>query len=422
MSRRVPPVRFARTDTPVVVVNGQLGALAIMRSLGPLGVPLFCVSDDRSAPAMRSRYCRKRYVMRFEEDRPEPYLQGLLDIGREIGRRSILIPTSDETTQFVADHADALREYFQFPENSPDMIRQLASKREMFELAMKHGVPTPDTRFPQRLEDVLAYAETGRFPVMLKGIYGNRLQQRTRKKMEIVDTPRALIDAYRLLEDPESPNLMIQELIPGGDDQVYIFNGYFDAGSHNLVGFTGYKVRQFPIHVGCASLGECRWVETVATTTVEFMKAIGYRGILDIGYRLDPRDGQYKVLDINPRVGQAFRLFVAENDHDVVKSLYLDLTGQAQPSSAIARDGRRWLIEDYDLISSLDYYKEGALRPGEWLRSFKGVEECAWFDWRDPAPMLELGRRLTRQFVKWVPKQLKANRRPVRAAEPAVST
>ena len=110
--------------------------------------------------------------------------------------------------------------------------------------------------------------------------------------MEIVDTPRALIDAYRRLEDPEAPNLMIQELIPGADDQVYIFNGYFNAQSDCLVGFTGYKVRQFPVHVGCASLGECRWVETVAATTVNFMKAIGYRGILDIGYRLDPRDGR----------------------------------------------------------------------------------------------------------------------------------
>jgi len=46
MSRaRVAPVRFERSDTPVVVINGQLGALAIMRSLGPLGVPLYGVSN-----------------------------------------------------------------------------------------------------------------------------------------------------------------------------------------------------------------------------------------------------------------------------------------------------------------------------------------------------------------------------------------
>ena len=422
MSRaRVAPVRFERSDTPVVVINGQLGALAIMRSLGPLGVPLYGVSNELTAPALRSRYCRERFASRFDEDHPTRYLDVLLDIGRKLGERSILIATSDETTQFVADHAGALSEYFVFQNNSPTLIRQLASKKEMFGLATKHHVPTPDTRFPQRLEDVLAYAENGSFPVMLKGIYGNRLQLRTRKKMAIVNTPRELIDAYRSMEDPESPNLMIQELIPGGDDQVFIFNGYFNHQSECLVGYTGYKVRQFPVHVGCASLGECRWIEKVATTTTDFMKAIGYQGILDIGYRLDPRDGEYKVLDINPRVGQAFRLFVSENDHDVVKSLYLDLTGQEQPPASPRREGRRWMIEDFDIISSIDYFNEGTLRPGEWLRSFKGLEEGAWFSWRDPAPIMELWNRSSRQSVKWIAKRLK-RRRLRAAAEPAVST
>jgi predicted ATP-grasp superfamily ATP-dependent carboligase len=273
----------------------------------------------------------------------------------------------------------------------------------MFDLATAHGVPTPRTIFPRSLEDVLEYATRGPFPVMLKGIYGNRLQMRTRKKMAIIQTREELIEAYKTMEDPESPNLMLQEYIPGNDDQVYIFNGYFNRESACLFGLTGHKIRQFPIHVGCASLGVCRWVEDVATTTTRFMKAVGYRGILDIGYRLDPRDGQYKVLDINPRVGQAFRLFAAANDHDVARALYLDFTGQPQPS-AVGRDGRRWVIEDFDLISSLHYYQEGTLRPWQWLRSFKGVEERAWFSWKDPAPFLVMLRRLSKRFLDWVAK------------------
>jgi len=421
MSKRARGARFAHTDTPVVVVNGHLGALAIMRSLGPLGVPLYAVSNSRFDPAMRSRYCRETYELVFDEDRPGPYLAGLLEIGRRIGRRAILIATSDETTQFVADHADALRRHFIFQENPPERIRQLASKREMFGLATRHRVPTPDTRFPRNIDDVIEYTRTGSFPVMLKGIYGNRLQQRTAKKMEIVHTPEQLIDAYRRMEDPQAPNLMIQELIPGADDQVFIFNGYFDRESRCLAGFTGYKVRQFPVHVGCASLGECTWVEEVARTTIDFMQAIGYQGILDIGYRLDPRDGKYKVLDINPRVGQAFRLFVAENDHDVVKSLYLDFTGQEQPE-CIPREGRRWAIEDIDIISSIDYFREGTLRPMQWLRSYRHLEELAWFDWRDPAPVMELFRRYSRTTAQFVSKRVKRRLTRRATAEPAVIT
>jgi predicted ATP-grasp superfamily ATP-dependent carboligase len=408
--------RFAHTATPVVVVNCQLGALAIMRSLGPLGIPLYGVDGDPSAPALGSRYCRERFRLRFSEDRPAEYLNGLLDIGRRLGRKAILIATSDETTQFVADHRDSLRDRFVFQDNPPELVRRLASKQGMFGLATQHGVPTPHTLFPQRIEDVYAYAERGSFPVMLKGIYGNRLAARTRRKMVLVNTRDQLVAAFRELDEPGSPNLMLQEYIPGGDDQVYIFNGYFDARSDCPVGFTGYKIRQFPVHVGCASLGECRSIEDVAATTTRFMKAIGYRGILDIGYRLDPRDGRYKVLDINPRVGQAFRLFVAQNGHDVVRALYLDFTGQPQPE-VVPREGRRWLIEDYDVIASYHYHREGTLPLRDWVRSFRGVEEAAWFNWRDPYPFWRMLRQFSRRSGGWLTKQFQ--RRAAVATGPA---
>ena len=399
----VSPVAFKEVSTPVVVVNCKLGALAIMRTLGRLGVPLYGVDADPRSPAMLSRYCRERFVFGLEENRPAEYLEKLLEVGGRLGRPAILIPTSDETAQFVVDHAEPLSRAFLFPKNSPEMIGRLVSKRGMYEMALELGVPTPVTLFPQNLEDVKAFLPKISFPVMLKGIFGNRLQSRGRSKMVIVHSPEELIDNYRAMEDPEMPNLMLQEYIPGDDDQIYIFNGYFDGSSRCLAGFTGHKIRQFPVHVGCASLGVCRSNEEVAQTTIRFMQAIGYQGVLDIGYRYDPRDGKYKVLDANPRVGQAFRLFVAENDMDVVKSLYLDLTGQDQ-FAIVPREGRRWLIEDFDVISSLHYYQEGTLGLLQWLRSFKGVEEAAWFSWRDPRPFLVMLGQLVRRFASWAVK------------------
>jgi len=391
-------------STPVVVVSCRLGALAIMRSLGPLGVPLYGVDADPRAPAMLSRYCRERFLFGFEESRRMEFLDHLLEIGRRLGRSAILIPTSDETAQFVVDQAEPLARQFIFPKNSPEMIGRLVSKKGMYEMALEHGVPTPVTLFPTSLDDVIALLPKITFPVMLKGIYGNRLQTRSRKKMVIVHSSEELIENYNEMEDPEVPNLMLQEYIPGDDDQIYIFNGYFDRGSRCLAGFTGHKIRQFPVHVGCASLGVCRWNEDVAQTTIRFMQAIGYQGILDIGYRYDPRDGLYKVLDANPRVGQAFRLFVAENDMDVVKSLYLDLTGQDQ-FSIVPREGRRWLIEDFDLISSYHYWQEGTLNFRDWARSFRGVEEAAWFSWTDPRPLVRMVGDLLKRLGGWLLKR-----------------
>jgi D-aspartate ligase len=396
-----------KNNTPVVVLCCELGALSIMRTLGKLGIKVYGVDSNPKAPALFSKYCRKFYHVAFNEDEPEAYIAKVLDIGTQLGNHAILIPTSDELAVLVAKYRSVLQKNFIFPDMDYELMRVLISKREMNQLATDHGVPIAQTQFPQDLDDVLEVMDDIHFPIMLKGIHGNRLYEQTGKKMVIVQNKDELLHYYNLLEDPAAPNLMIQELIPGDDDQVYIFDGYFNRNSDCLLGFTGHKVRQYPVHVGCASLGECQWHQQVADMTTAFMKNIGYKGVLDIGYRYDPRDGKYKVLDINPRVGQAFRIFVDKSNMDVVRALYLDLTGQIVEQKP-PRNGRRWIIEDYDLISTYDYFNEGTLKIGQWLRSFKNLEEGAWFDIQDMKPFMRMSNNLLLRILGWAGKRLKA--------------
>ena len=79
-------MKFDHTETPVVVLNCQLAGLAIMRSLGCFGIPLYGIDKDARAPALHSRYCRERFVLesldsalnRKKQSRPsrEPKLDG----------------------------------------------------------------------------------------------------------------------------------------------------------------------------------------------------------------------------------------------------------------------------------------------------------------------------------------------------------
>lgn len=387
------------TSTPVLVLNCGIGGLAIMRTLGKQGVPIYGV-DKSWTPALTSRYCKKRFFKKYEPKEANDYLDFLIGVGKQIGKVCILIPTSDALSEFAADYREQLSEYFLFPKNDPRLIAELSSKEGMYKLVTKHNVPTAITKFPKNESDVEKIKSELTFPIMLKGIHGDRLQAKTGTKMLIVASYDELIENFKKLNDPEEPNLMLQEYIPGGDDQVYIFNGYFNDKSECLSAFTGHKVRQFPIHTGCASLGECRWNQDVADLTIKSMQAFGYTGILDIGYRLDQRDGLYKVLDINPRVGQAFRLFTAENDMDVIRSLYLDLTNQPAPD-IVPREGRRWFIENFDLIATAYYFHEGSLSVGEWVRSFKGVQEAAWFSVQDPIPFFVMVASFMKRILFW---------------------
>lgn len=388
-------------STPVVVLKMEhYGALGIVRSLGRWGVPVYGVDVDRQAPAAVSRYCQRSFVWDVDGAPDCSTVQFIISVARRLRHKPILIATSDETALLVARHADVLGEYFLFPHQPLHLVQSLCSKKTMHFLAREHDVPAPETVFPQCRDDVTEFLKRATFPVMLKGIDGGRLEKRTGKKMIIVRTAAELFQRYIEMEDPTEPNLMLQEYIPGGDDCVWMFNGYFNEHSDCLLGFTGKKIRQNPVYTGMTSLGICLPNETVAETTKRFMKAIGYQGILDIGFRYDARDGSYKVLDINPRIGATFRLFIGQKEMDVVRALYLDLTGQSTPAD-LPKIGRKWFVEDKDLRSSYNYYRDGKLLVREWLRSFRGVEEAGYFAPDDLKPFFRMiGRNLTRLVDK----------------------
>jgi hypothetical protein len=66
------------------------------------------------------------------------------------------------------------------------------------------------------------------------------------------------------------------------------------------------------------------------------------------------------------------------------------------PSEAISV-GRRWVVEDADLVSSYRYLREGSLGFIESLRGYAGVREAAWFAHDDPRPAWNVfGRSLGR--------------------------
>jgi D-aspartate ligase len=375
-------------STPVVILDSERhGALGIARSLGRLKVPIYVVHFEEGTPAFASRYCCGRFIYG-----DLGYTQGLvtflLTVSRRIGRRSILIPTSDHAALFVAENSEALKRSFVFPDQQLGLVRSLRDKREMYGLAKRLGIPTAETVFPATRQDLLDSVKGASFPMVLKGIDGTRLKERIgeSKTLFIVYSERELLQNYDAFEDPQAPNLMLQEYIPGSDDTVWMFNGYFNERSECLFGLTGKKIRQCPIHRGVTSLGACLSNEVVEKTTLGFMKAIGYKGILDIGYRYDARDGVYKVLDLNPRIGSSFRLFVSQDGMDVARALYLDLTGQPVARGAPC-EGRKWLVEDLDVVSCFRYARERELSLKAWIQSLHGVQETAYFALDDPLPL-----------------------------------
>jgi predicted ATP-grasp superfamily ATP-dependent carboligase len=362
------------------------GALGIARSAGQLDVPVHRIGLERFAPARLSRYSSSWLTVPENAD-TEWLLETLHKFRRDFGR-AILIPVDDPGSVFVDEYRNVLEADFLLPSQPEGLARKLSSKREMYELCRCHDIPTPLSVFPESEADVVEHAAKADFPIVAKCINAGDAPPDS-PRVAIAKNREELLSAYRLMETSHAHNVMLQEYVPGTPETVWMFNGYFDAQSECRIGFTGKKIRQSPPYTGATTLGVCLANETVRKTTVRFMKAIGYRGILDIGYRYDARDGQYKLLDVNPRIGGTFRLFVGDDGGDVLRALYLDLTGKDVPESRL-QEGRRWIVEPLDLASSLVYLRRRDITLRAWARSFREVREAAWFAANDPLPFFAL--------------------------------
>jgi len=381
------PARFDPVDTsvriPVLILDAGYGGLGAARSLGRMAVRVYATVAAGNTPVLASRYWAGAYVWDFAQASPQQSVEFLLGIGRALGRRTVLLPTSDTSAVLVADHVERLEEVFVCSRPPAGVVRSLIDKRMLQRMAREKGVPTARSAFPTSCDDVEAFLAAVGLPVIAKGI-DPRLPGGTYKV--VCRTTEEVRAVWRSLTDAERANLMLQEFIPGNDEMVWLFNGYFDRHARALAAFTGRKLRQYPPEAGVASLAVCARNHSLADLTIRFLESIGYQGLVDADYRYDMRDGCYKLLDVNPRLGATFRLFVDSSGLDVARICYLDMVGEpVRPQEG--QEGRKWALEE-DLLVSARYWRTGRLGFRSWVRSVRGVRETAWFAADDPGPLL----------------------------------
>ena len=116
--------------TPVLILNCKIGALAIMRSLGALGVPIYGVDEDPHAPALMSRYCKGKFIKGFAEDAQVDYLEYVLC--RQTDRKNQSLFQHLMRHLFLQQIMQRVKEVFYIPENDPALVRNLASKKRCF--------------------------------------------------------------------------------------------------------------------------------------------------------------------------------------------------------------------------------------------------------------------------------------------------
>jgi predicted ATP-grasp superfamily ATP-dependent carboligase len=370
------------------------GGLGVVRTVGRLGVPVHAVVEDPLTPVALSRHVARRFVWPTTGlEEPRLLVDALLSIGREIGRPCIPVPTDDEAAVVLAEHAALLRRHFLLPPVAPGLPRLLADKASLHRICETVGVPCPRTRTPAGHRRVVEAARELGFPLVLKNPAAF-----TRLRTPAVRGTTLVRDEGELLAlrfpNGHTPVLM-QEYLPREWAQDWITHLYCGPGGTPRVVFTGRKLRSWPPRAGVTARAVTLRNPALAELATHLCRSIAYCGAADLDWRYDGRDGQYKLVDFNPRTGAQFRLFETVHGIDVVRAMHLDLTGREVPNGPQA-EGRVYVAGQLDLPSLAAWlWRERRLPPAPPVPYGTGGTERAWLCTDDPLPAVAEALRFT---------------------------
>lgn len=367
-----------------VLLGSDFKALAVARSLGRHGVPSVVI-DNLPRSAWYSRYVTRR--VRWDGPLDDPSFVGaLIDLAKQHHLdRWMLVPMQDEVVELVARHGETLGAVYTLATQDWSVLRWACDKRLTHRMAGEAGVPYPRTWYPTRASELDQLDIT--YPVIVKPAISVHLQYAIRLKAlpaASLDELRAQYDRAAAIISPDE--IMVQEIIPGTGREQYSVGAYCKAGE-TLLRLTARRMRQYPIDYGLgSSFVQAVEVPEIVELADRVTRFMGVTGMVEVEFKRDPRDGQYKLLDINLRPWGWHSLCMACG-LDFPYLHYRDLCGEP-PAPRAPRYGVRWARMLTDLPAGLAEIRAGLLSPVEYLHSFAGPITFSVFDWRDPRPAL----------------------------------
>ncbi len=384
----LPASATAASDDPIVgalIVGGDYQGLGIVRSLGRRGVPV-CVVDDEMSISRFSKYCTN-FVRLADLRNERGAVDALIEVGDRLGLRGwVLYPTREELVAAFSRNREQLSRFFRVPTPEWNSVQWAWDKRNTYRLAKELGIPTPSTHYPENI-DQLHELDGLTPPFAIKPAIKEHFIYATKAKAWCANSHAELRTLFQKAAKLVGPGeVMVQELIPGGGMQQFAYCAFF-RNCEAIGKMVVRRRRQHPLQFGRAST----YVETVDIPVLEelserFLRASNYYGLVELEYKLDPRDGQYKLLDVNARTWGYLSLGPRAGV-DFSYMLYADQIG-LPVSTCKGQSGIGWVRMTTDLPAAFVALLAGDTDFKSYLRSLRNCNVEAVFSHEDPLPGL----------------------------------
>lgn len=299
---------IASQDSIAIVTDGMFRkSLSAIRSLGKAGYRVHVLGDTWFTVGFWSSFTNRRVLAPDAKDNTPQFADALFSHFKHLqsvcpGVRPVLLPMEDDSFRFVVENAEAMRAYADFIVPDPAAFNTCADKAATIALAARLNLPHPVTKVAKSAHALLSTIASmvGKdFVVKPARGYGSRGVRYSPSftKAEAV----SYLNTYGAA--------LIQERIPPEGDAVGV-SVLFGPDGGCLAHFCHKRLRQFP-NSGGPSTDRIGIDDTeLLDMSLQLLKALKWRGVAMVEWKIDVRDGKPKLMEINPRFWGSLELAV----------------------------------------------------------------------------------------------------------------
>jgi len=334
----------------VIVTDGnERSTLAVTRSLGRRGIPVFVGAETPSSLAGVSRYCRESFVHPSASADPDEFRACLLERAKRWGAR-VVFPMTDLAMEILGEVGQQNGAPIVLPIPSLDQYRALSNKYQLMESAKRLGVPIPDTIFVPDGDVEKALPQINRWPVVVKpGRSLIKVRGRWQKTSVVyAHDAGELRKLYGEISSLKEPSLL-QARVVGEGQGVF---GLFDRGKPVAL-FAHRRLRERPPSGGVSVLRESMALrQPITEYALRIVQSAEWHGVAMVEFKVDLASGVPYLMEVNGRFWGSLQLAI-DAGVDFPWLLYqLATTGAVPPDSRSYEVGvrSRWWCGDLDLL------------------------------------------------------------------------
>ena len=288
-----------------IVIGCHVNGLGVIRSLALKNIHVIALHYDKTADFAQTSCHVSESVESPHPGKEEKEFIDFLLRNSDRWKNAILFETNDDAAIAVSKHRNELQQHFHVVIPDWSVLRTLIVKRETYQLAKECDVPYPTTLFPASQDDLEKFKNEISFPCILKPIVSHLFFSEFASKSFKVNNFDQLLAKFDFCSR-SGHDVMMQEIIPGPDSNIYQCMMYIDSQGVSRSAFNTKKLRQNPPHFGVArvAISDMIYPEMVKHTE-RMLARIGFHGIVHSEFKKDPRDDVFKLMEINGRISRS---------------------------------------------------------------------------------------------------------------------